>query len=240
MPTDCAKPIKLQDNSEYRVQGTYLYTDQEGAILLYITTGRIADETDFLTDDYYPEYAEETYESSFWEYIETRLASKLVLRLTGETTLYQLLFSESQLIEQKAQKISRAQAQSKPKGNKYWAEQIGQKMVITNFASGELSKNLFGRVDVPQYYSGASKLVNFDIIPTGGIQRRKGTKRIGKLSGNSRLIPFIVNKDISFILEFAPGIINIWNSEGKILYDNNNQLGFNSTSAEFILYSTIT
>ena len=125
MPKDCAKPIKLKDNSEYRVEGTYLYTDQEGAILLYITTGRIADETDFLTDDDYPEYAEETYESSFWAYIETRLASKLVLRLTGETTLYQLLFSESQLIEQKAQKISRAQAQSKPKGNKYWAEQIG-------------------------------------------------------------------------------------------------------------------
>lgn len=87
-------------------------------------------------------------------------------------------------------------------------------MVITNFAAGELSENLKGRVDISQYYAGAQKLKNFDIIPTGGIQRRVGMERMGKLNGECRLIPFIINKDLSFILEFVPGFIYFW-KDGK-------------------------
>lgn len=81
-------------------------------------------------------------------------------------------------------------------------------MVITNFSNGELSQNLKGRVDLPAYFAGAQKLTNFDIIPTGGIQRRVGFKRLGELKGNSRLIPFIVDKNLSFILEFTPGNVS--------------------------------
>ena len=96
-------------------------------------------------------------------------------------------------------------------------------MLITNFASGELSQNLNGRVDIRQYYQGADRIENFEIIPTGGIKRRPGTQRLAKLSGNSRIIPFIVNKNSVYILELAdnpnydaqtPGsshtILNIW------------------------------
>ena len=78
-------------------------------------------------------------------------------------------------------------------------------MLITNFASGELSKKLSGRSDLQQYYSGASYLKNFEIIPTGGIERRVGSKRMAKLHGLSRLIPFIINKDVNYILEFTTG-----------------------------------
>ena len=67
-------------------------------------------------------------------------------------------------------------------------------MLITNFASGELSQNLNGRVDIQQYYQGASRIENFEIIPTGGIKRRPGTQRLAELSGNSKIIPFIVDK----------------------------------------------
>lgn len=78
-------------------------------------------------------------------------------------------------------------------------------MTITNFAAGELSQNLKGRVDIAQYYAGAQKLENFDVIPTGGIKRRSGFRRMGQLHGACRLIPFIVDKNTSFILEFIPG-----------------------------------
>ena len=88
-------------------------------------------------------------------------------------------------------------------------------MTITTFASGELSPNLKGRVDLPQYFSGAQKIQNFEIIPTGGIMRRKGFKRLGKLHGRSRLIPFIVNKYKSFVLEFIPGTLE---EKGKIYF----------------------
>ena len=76
-------------------------------------------------------------------------------------------------------------------------------MLITNFASGELSPNLNGRVDIQPYYQGAARIENFEIIPTGGIKRRVGTQRIAELSGNNRIIPFIVDKNLVFIFEFA-------------------------------------
>lgn len=88
-------------------------------------------------------------------------------------------------------------------------------MLITNFSSGELSDKLNGRVDLNQYYQGCGKLQNFEIIPTGGIQRRVGTERIGEIS-NCRIIPFILNKDVSFILEFVPGFIYIWKNGIKL------------------------
>ena len=96
-------------------------------------------------------------------------------------------------------------------------------MLITNFASGELSPNLNGRVDIQQYYQGAAKIENFEIVPTGGIKRRPGTERIATLSGQSRIIPFIVDKNKVYILQFClnpeydpqtegskPGLIKVW------------------------------
>lgn len=83
-------------------------------------------------------------------------------------------------------------------------------MQITNFSSGELSKNLKGRIDLPQYYQGAARINNFEVIPTGGIRRRSGFMRCGQLHGEGRLIPFILDKDNSFILEFTPGMLYFW------------------------------
>ena len=77
-------------------------------------------------------------------------------------------------------------------------------MLTTNFSSGELSKTLFGRTDLRQYYSGAAHLENFDVIPTGGIKRRSGMERLLPLAEDGRLIPFIVNRDLSFLLYFFP------------------------------------
>lgn len=108
-------------------------------------------------------------------------------------------------------------------------------MRITNFASGELSRNLRGRVDIPQYYQGAQKIENFDIIPTGGISRRVGMERLGKLHEQARLIPFIVDKNNSFILEVIPkrivsetetepGKIYFWKNGQPYLDDNDEQI----------------
>lgn len=83
-------------------------------------------------------------------------------------------------------------------------------MTITTFASGELSQNLKGRTDLPQYFSGAQKISNFEIIPTGGIRRRVGFQHIGALHGPCRLIPFIIDRNVSFILEFTARKIYIW------------------------------
>ncbi|WP_444819394.1 hypothetical protein E4N82_05360 [Treponema denticola] len=83
-------------------------------------------------------------------------------------------------------------------------------MLVTNFAGGEVSKNLYGRIDLPIYQNSVSRLENFDIMQTGGIKRRGGTERIGKLKGYARIIPFIVNNTLSFIFEIGPEYIRIW------------------------------
>jgi len=91
-------------------------------------------------------------------------------------------------------------------------------MLITNFASGELSETLFGRIDLPQYFSGAARIVNFDVIPTGGLRRRSGFERIKKLDNEGRLIPFIVNRERNFLLYLTPQTITVYRLEdGQIV-----------------------
>ena len=92
-------------------------------------------------------------------------------------------------------------------------------MLITNFSSGELSKTLFGRTDLPQYYSGAARMENFDVIPTGGIKRRNGTERLLKLTGgDGRIIPFAVNRDLGFLLVLTDKKITAYKLEKGIIY----------------------
>ena len=62
--------------------------------------------------------------------------------------------------------------------------------VKTNFTSGQISKNLFGRGDLKIFENGARYLENIIIHPTGGISRRKGTKVIEEISKYAILIPF--------------------------------------------------
>lgn len=125
LPIDCSKPLQIQDNDLFIIESIYLYTNRDDAVLQYITNGKIEKEEDFLLEDDFPEYKDLIYGDAFWQYIETRLASKIALKITGDIQLYQLLFSESQLLETEAQKISRSQSRSKPKGNPYWSDIIG-------------------------------------------------------------------------------------------------------------------
>lgn len=96
-------------------------------------------------------------------------------------------------------------------------------MLITNFASGELSPTLNGRVDLQQYYQAASRLENFEIIPTGGIKRRTGTKRLIELTktvtvdgtettvpADARIIPFILDKDNVFIFCLLENVMKVY------------------------------
>lgn len=72
--------------------------------------------------------------------------------------------------------------------------------VKTNFTSGTLSKDLYGRGDLSMYENGARKLENVIIHATGGISRRKGLKKINQLEGKARLIPFEFNNEQIYLL----------------------------------------
>jgi len=97
-------------------------------------------------------------------------------------------------------------------------------MLITNFSAGELSKTLFGRTDLPQYYSGAAKMENFDVIPTGGLKRRCGIERLSKLVGSGKIVPFVINRDLCFLLYLTPMEIIIYRLERGSLSEEEPQV----------------
>lgn len=127
LPIDCAKPIALKDNSEYKVEGNFLYTNSEENILIYVSNSKkipIDNDEENIEEDY-PEYNEMIFDPLLSEYIETKLAAKMALKITGNNNIYQLLYQEAAIIENRAIKASMAHGASKDKGNRYWNDILG-------------------------------------------------------------------------------------------------------------------
>lgn len=70
----------------------------------------------------------------------------------------------------------------------------------TNFTSGQISRNLYGRGDLKIFENGARTLENVIIHPAGGISRRRGLKRVDELNEKVRLIPFEFNNEQTYLI----------------------------------------
>lgn len=77
-------------------------------------------------------------------------------------------------------------------------------VIQTSFSAGELSPQLFSRVDLAKYKVGAALLRNFFCDVRGGASTRPGTKFVARcLAGINRLIPFQFNTQQTYILVFS-------------------------------------
>jgi len=88
-----------------------------------------------------------------------------------------------------------------------------------SFAGGELSPEMFGRIDDQKFQSGAAKLRNFIALPQGPAVNRPGTSfvREVKTSANrTRLIPFTYSTTQTMVLEFGNGYIR-FHTQGSTL-----------------------
>ena len=88
-----------------------------------------------------------------------------------------------------------------------------------SFAGGELSPEMFGRIDDQKFQSGAAKLRNFIALPQGPAVNRPGTSfvREVKTSANkTRLIPFTYSTTQTMVLEFGDGYIR-FHTQGSTL-----------------------
>ncbi|CUI38167.1 Uncharacterised protein [Achromobacter xylosoxidans] len=73
-----------------------------------------------------------------------------------------------------------------------------------SFARGEISPELFGRVDLPQYQTGLATCLNFVVLPHGPAQNRAGFSFVRETKTSvrkARLIPFSFNTEQTFALE---------------------------------------
>ena len=79
-----------------------------------------------------------------------------------------------------------------------------------SFARGEISPELFGRVDLPQYQTGLATCSNFITLPHGPAQNRAGlgfVRAVKDSSKRTRLIPFSFNTQQTFALEVGEGYV---------------------------------
>ena len=72
--------------------------------------------------------------------------------------------------------------------------------VKSNFTAGEVAEHLLGRSDLAAYHNGARRLRNCVILPTGGVRRRPGSRRLSEIGTPARLIPFEFNTEQTYLL----------------------------------------
>jgi hypothetical protein len=90
-----------------------------------------------------------------------------------------------------------------------------QIILKTSFTSGEVTSDLYGRGDLETYNNGASKLINVNVLNTGGVIRRSGSVLLGELPTEARLINFSVQED-DYLAVFHDRKVDIYKGKSKI------------------------
>lgn len=87
----------------------------------------------------------------------------------------------------------------------------------TNFARGELDPKLAARIDINAYKNGAKKVRDWSLIPTGGVRRRPGTKRLGVLASVPRFAPFIYAQNQRYLIGFVDSGFTVYDDSGTVI-----------------------
>lgn len=93
-------------------------------------------------------------------------------------------------------------------------------IIQSSFAAGELSQNLFARVDLDKYHTGAALMRNFFVDYRGGASYRTGTELIERTKSASyaaRLIPFIFSQTQSYVLELGDQYMRFYSDGERLL-----------------------
>lgn len=78
------------------------------------------------------------------------------------------------------------------------------KTLLRSFAGGEISQELYGRVDLTKFQTGLALCQNFEVRPHGPVTRRPGFEHVIEVKEpGARLIPFSFSADQTVVLEFG-------------------------------------
>jgi hypothetical protein len=91
---------------------------------------------------------------------------------------------------------------------------------ISDFTTGEISKRLYGRVNLKTYLNACAKLENMFVYPYGGATRRTGTQFAYEVKDSTkftRVIPFVFSTVQAYILEFGEGYIRFYRDYGILV-----------------------
>lgn len=97
-----------------------------------------------------------------------------------------------------------------------------------NFGGGELSPNVYARVDIGKFGQGAKTLRNFFVRAEGGISNRPGFQYVKEVKDSAetvRLIPFEFNDEQSYVLVFGDQHMRVVTNAGTVLEASQNITG---------------
>lgn len=92
--------------------------------------------------------------------------------------------------------------------------------IQTNFTSGELSRRMYGRVDLEQYGNGAAALVNAQVLPQGGATKRPGSYFVAKAKNYDSLAilrAFIPSSSAAYVIEFGNGYARFYRDRAQLM-----------------------
>jgi hypothetical protein len=80
------------------------------------------------------------------------------------------------------------------------------KTLLRSFAGGEITPELYGRIDLAKFQTGLAQCKNFTVLPHGPATRRPGFEFVNEAKDSTkavRLIPFSYAADQTVVLEFG-------------------------------------
>lgn len=95
------------------------------------------------------------------------------------------------------------------------------KPYIKSFAGGEITGEMFGRVDLNSFQTGLADCENFQVLPHGPVANRTGMGYVcyskGEIGLAARLIPFAFSAEETCALEFSSNLIRFIVNGGMVL-----------------------
>ena len=103
---------------------------------------------------------------------------------------------------------------------------MAESVIHSSFAAGEISPNLFARVDLDKYHVGAALMRNFIVDYRGGATSRAGFEFLAQARGqgfppgtpgiNVRVIPFSVSTDQTYVIELGTFYMRFYSNGSQV------------------------
>lgn len=109
-----------------------------------------------------------------------------------------------------------------------------------SFSGGEISPEMFGRIDDTKFQSGAALLQNFIAIPQGPAQNRPGFAYVNstKNNGVARLIPFTYSTTQTMVIEVGAGYFRFHTQGATLEYPSSGIAGWVAPSGAITMSYT--
>lgn len=86
-----------------------------------------------------------------------------------------------------------------------------------SFAGGEITPELYGRLDLTKFQTGLATCRNLVCLPHGPAARRPGFEYVLQANGACRLIPFSYNTEQTYVVEVGDGYMRFHANGGTVL-----------------------